>query len=101
MEVFVQVVELGGFSAAARACGMTPSAVSKLVARLEVRLGVRLINRSTRQLQLTPEGAAFYERGVRILVDMDAAEREVAAGSAPRGRLRVNANVPFGLHYLL
>lgn len=101
MEVFVRAVELGGFSAAARAFRMTPSAVSKLVARLEGRLGVRLINRSTRKLQLTPEGAAFYDRGVRILGDMDAAEREAAAGSAPRGRLRVNANIPFGMHFLL
>ena len=64
MEVFVRVVELGGFSAAARACRMTPSAVSKLVARLETRLGTRLVNRSTRKLQLTPEGCAFYERSV-------------------------------------
>ncbi len=59
MEVFVRVVELGGFSAAARACRMTPSAVSKLIARLEARLGTRLVNRSTRKLQLTPEGGRF------------------------------------------
>ena len=56
MEVFVQVVERGGFSAAARALGMTPSAVSKLVARLESRLAVQLVHRSTRKLTLTPEG---------------------------------------------
>src|SRR5882757_1883004 len=101
IEVFVRAVELGGFSAAARGFRMTPSAVSKLVARLEGRLGVRLINRSTRRLELTAEGAAFYERGVRILDDMDTAEREAAAGATPRGRLRVNVNVPFGTHYLL
>lgn len=101
LEVFVRVIELGGFSAAARACGMTPSAVSKLVARLEQRLGTRLVNRSTRQLQLTPEGCAFYERGVRILADLDEAERCASADVAPRGRLRVNANVPFGHHFLL
>lgn len=101
LEVFVQVIELGGFSAAARACGMTPSAVSKLVARLEQRLGTRLVNRSTRQLQLTPEGCAFYERGVRILADLAEAERCASAHSAPRGRLRVSANVPFGHHFLL
>jgi DNA-binding transcriptional LysR family regulator len=80
---------------------MTPSAVSKLVARLEARLGARLLSRSTRKLQLTPEGQAFYERSVRILADLEEAEREAAAGTAPRGRVRVNANVPFGLHYLL
>jgi DNA-binding transcriptional LysR family regulator len=101
IEVFVRVVDLGGFSSAARAFSMTPSAVSKLVARLESRLGTRLLNRSTRKLQLTAEGAAFYERGLRILEDMAAAEREVAAGAKPQGRLRVNSNVPFGLHYLL
>ncbi|GAB2190216.1 LysR substrate-binding domain-containing protein [Sessilibacter sp. MAH1] len=101
LEVFVRVIELGGFSAAARACGMTPSAVSKLVARLEQRLGTRLINRSTRQLQLTAEGCAFYERGVRILADLEEAERCASEHTAPRGRLRVNANVPFGHHFLL
>jgi DNA-binding transcriptional LysR family regulator len=80
---------------------MTPSAVSKLVTRLEQRLGVRLVNRSTRQFQLTPEGCAFYERGVRILADLDEAERCASEHTAPRGRLRVNANVPFGHHFLL
>ncbi len=101
MEVFVHVVERGSFSAAARALRMTPSAVSKLVARLEARLGARLLNRSTRSAQLTPEGKAFFERSVRILGDIDAAEREVSAEAAPRGRLRVNANVPFGRRFLL
>src|SRR5690554_4800482 len=101
MEVFVRVVELGGFSAAARVFRMTPSAVSKLIARLEARLGARLVNRSTRKLQLTPEGCEFYERAVGVLADLDEAEKAVAAGSAPRGRLRVNSNVPFGLHCLL
>ena len=101
MEVFARVVELGGFSSAARAFRMTPSAVSKLVARLEGRLGARLVNRSTRRLQLTPEGEAFHQRCLRILADIDEAEREAAEGAAPRGRVRVNANVPFGLHHLL
>jgi DNA-binding transcriptional LysR family regulator len=101
MEVFARVVELGGFSLAAKALGMTPSAVSKLIARLEVRLGTRLVNRSTRRLQLTPEGEAFYQRSVCILADIGEAEREAAAGAAARGRLRVNTNIPFGQHYLL
>src|SRR5712671_3822831 len=65
MEVFVRAIELGGFSPAARALRMTPSAVSKLVARLERRLGARLINRSTRKLLLTAEGQAFLERAPR------------------------------------
>lgn len=101
MEVFTRVVELGGFSAAARALHMTPSAVSKLIARLEARLGARLFNRSTRRLQLTPEGTAFHERAVRVLADIEAAEREAAAGAVPRGLLRVNSSVPIGTHYLL
>ena len=63
IEVFVRVVEAGSFSAAARALRMTPSAVSKLIARLEARLGARLVSRSTRKLQLTPEGSAFYDSG--------------------------------------
>ncbi|QND68067.1 LysR family transcriptional regulator [Mesorhizobium loti] len=101
IEVFVRVVEAGSFSAAARELRMTPSAVSKLIARLEARLGARLVSRSTRKLQLTPEGTAFYESGLRILADMAAAEQEAAAGAAPRGRLRVNSYVPFGVHRLI
>ena len=101
MEVFVRVIELGGFSAAARAVGMTPSAVSKLVARLEQRLGARLVNRSTRKLQLTPEGCVFYERGTRILADMEEAEGCASRHGAPQGRLRVSTNVPFAHHFLL
>ncbi len=95
MDVFVRVVELCGFSPAARALRLSPSAVSKLIARLETRLGARLFNRSTRKLALTAEGNIFYERCVRILADVDSAEREAAAGAAPRGRLRVNCNTAF------
>ncbi|MCR6502036.1 LysR family transcriptional regulator [Shinella sp. CPCC 101442] len=101
MAVFVRAVELGGFSAAARECGMTPSAVSKLVQRLEERLGVRLINRSTRQLQLTPEGCAFHERAASILADIDDAERQAAAGDTPAGRVRLNASASFATHVLM
>lgn len=101
MEVFSAVVERGGFSAAAKLFGMTPSAVSKLVTRLEARLGARLINRSTRKLQLTAEGQAFHQRCLTILSDIAEAECEAAAGRAPRGRVRVNANVAFGNHVLL
>ncbi|VVE86782.1 LysR family transcriptional regulator [Pandoraea bronchicola] len=101
MEVFARVVALGGFSAAARTLHMTPSAVSKLIARLESRLGTRLFNRSTRRLQLTPEGTSFHERALRVLADIEAAEREAAAGAVPRGLLRVNSSVPIGSIYLL
>ena len=101
MAVFVRAVELGAFSAAAREFSMTPSAVSKLVQRLEERLGVRLVNRSTRQLQLTPEGCAFYERAARILADIDEAERQATAGDTPSGRVRLNASASFATHVLM
>lgn len=99
MAAFVRSVELGGFSAAARELGITPSALSKLVTRLEDRLGVRLINRTTRRLHLTPEGEAFFERSRRILAEIDEAEAEISRfGERPRGRLRLHTGVAFGLH---
>jgi len=101
MEVFVRVVSLGGFSAAAREFRLTPSGVSKLVSRLESRLGSRLVNRSTRKLQLTAEGEAFYQRATRILSDMEEAEREAAGGAAPRGHLRINTNIPVGMRLIV
>jgi DNA-binding transcriptional LysR family regulator len=101
MEVFVQVRDRGGFSAAARALGMTPSAVSKLVGRLEARLGTQLVRRSTRQLQLTAEGEQFYQRSARVLADIDEAERCAAIAAAPRGRVVVNTSMAFGMHVLV
>lgn len=100
MEVFVQVVEQGGFSAAARYLRMTPSAVSKLVARMETRLGTRLVNRSTRKLLLTPEGRTFYERSVRIIADIEEAERSAANLDDPRGLIRINTSAAYGTHVL-
>jgi len=100
MEVFVRVMDLGGFSAAARACRMTPSAVSKLIARLEARLGTRLINRSTRALRLTAEGAAFYERSIRILADLAEAERLASSAEKISGPIRLNTNASFHAHIL-
>lgn len=100
MEVFVRVVDLGGFTAAARACRMTPSAVSKLIARLEARLGARLFNRSTRALRLTAEGGAFYERSVRVLADLDEAERLASSAEKISGRIRLNTNASFHTHIL-
>jgi len=101
MSVFVKVVERGGYSAAARACAITPSAVSKLMTRLESRLGARLLNRSTRKQLLTPEGMAFYERSVAILADLDEAEREASASSAPQGVVRISCNVGIGRQLFL
>ena len=101
MQAFVEVLERGSFAAAARALGMTPSAISKLIARLEARLGATLVHRSTRRLQPTAEGRQFHQASVRVLADMDEAERGVCAGAAPRGRVRINTSLAFATHLLL
>lgn len=94
---FVKVVEARSFTAAAKQLGMTPSGVSRTVARLESRLGVRLLNRTTRNVTLTESGGAFYDRCVKILADVDDAEREMAtARKTPQGRLRADAPTVLG-----
>ncbi|RIX40322.1 MAG: LysR family transcriptional regulator [Rhodocyclales bacterium GT-UBC] len=101
MLAFVRTVETGGFTAAARDMGLTPSALSKLVGRLEDRLGVRLLTRSTRRQQMTAEGEAFFNRVRPILAAIDEAEAEVAeAGRHPRGLLRLHCGSAFGMHQL-
>ena len=101
LTVFVRAVEAGGFSAAAPSLELTPSAVSKIVTRLEDRLGVRLLNRTTRSLSLTAEGDAFFARAQRILAEIDEAEREVGrARHVPQGVLRMQVSVALGLHQL-
>ncbi|KFA92489.1 LysR family transcriptional regulator [Archangium violaceum] len=100
LEVFLRVVQEGGFSAAARSVGLTPSAVSKLITRLEKRLGARLFMRTTRALSLTEEGEAYYRAGQRILQELNDAEQATAPG-AVRGRLRVNASLPFGSQFVV
>ncbi|MDP9835757.1 DNA-binding transcriptional LysR family regulator [Neorhizobium huautlense] len=103
MEVFVLAAELKSFSAAGRRLKLSPSAVSKLVTRLEDRLGTRLVVRSTRLLQLTPEGETYLARASRILAEIADTEEMVAGGGRlrPRGPLSVNASVGFGEHYIL
>lgn len=96
MAVFLAVVDEGDFSAAARRLRMTPSAVSKIVGRLEARLGVRLLQRSTRSISLTAEGHAFAESTRRILSDMEEAELAIQPDAEPRGRLRVSLPSAFG-----
>jgi len=94
IRVFTQVVELGGFTRAAAKLQLTPSGVSRIVTRLEERLGARLLNRTTRSLSLTDDGAEYYERCSRILADLDEANAKLAkASQAPRGRLRVDVPV--------
>ena len=101
MRVLVRSVELGGFSAAARDLDLTPSALSKLVTRLEDRLGVRLMNRTTRKLALTAEGEAYFASAKRILADIEEAETEVTQFSgSPKGLLRINVGFAFGMHQL-
>ncbi|MGE8064554.1 LysR family transcriptional regulator [Pseudomonas sp. NPDC089569] len=101
MEVFTRVVNAGTFSEAARQLDMSPSAVSKLISRMEVRLGARLLHRSTRRLELTAEGERFNSECLRILELIDSAERDIGNVSKPSGLIQVNANLPFGLHCLL
>jgi DNA-binding transcriptional LysR family regulator len=99
IEVFVRVVETGSFSAAAEALRLSPSAVSKIVARIEARLGLPLAIRSTRTLRLTAEGEDYFLRGKQILADVDSLERGVRESAGQiAGTLRVSCNVPFGLH---
>jgi DNA-binding transcriptional LysR family regulator len=91
LELFAAVASEGSFSAAGRKLGLTPSAVSRTVDRIEARLGVRLLLRSTRALALTAEGQAYLGAARRILADLDDAEQAIADQGAPRGRLRISA----------
>jgi len=101
MEVFVAIVDAGSFSAAARAFSLSPSAVSKLVTRLERRLGVQLVVRSTRSFRLTSEGADFYETSRAIVQEIVEAEAKIArTAEAVGGLLKVSTNLPFGMHVL-
>lgn len=96
MALFAAVANEGSFSAAGRILGLTPSAVSRTVDRIEARLGVRLLLRSTRALSLTAEGQAYLQAARRILADLDDAEQQIADQGAPRGRLRVSAALSHG-----
>jgi DNA-binding transcriptional LysR family regulator len=96
MEIFVTAVREGSLSAAARRLDLTPSAVSRALARIEARLGTRLITRTTRRLVLTPEGDAYLHAAQRILADIAEVEEELADQAAPRGRLRVSAALAHG-----
>jgi len=102
INVFVHVAEAKSFTTAAEQVGLSRSAVGKSVARLEDRLGVRLLQRTTRSVSLTGEGAAFHDRCVRILADLDEAEMSMLShAQAPRGVLRLELPVSFGrLHVL-
>jgi DNA-binding transcriptional LysR family regulator len=98
---FHAVVKHSSFAKAAEELSLSPSGVSRIVTRLEERLGVRLVQRTTRSLSLTEAGTAFYARASQILADLMDAEAEVQKATAlPRGNLRMTASVSFGRHYI-
>ena len=95
MQAFARVVETGSFTKAAQSLHMSRTTVTQLVQQLEARLRVRLLNRTTRQVNLSADGAAYYERVVRLLADIDDAETSLSgAAVTPRGRLRVDVPAP-------
>jgi DNA-binding transcriptional LysR family regulator len=97
MEFFVLVARHGSLAAAARALDLTPPAATKRLAQLEARLGVRLVNRTTRRISLTGEGETYLAHATRILASIQEMEDAVAGGrAAPKGLLRVNATLGFG-----
>ena len=101
MAVFARVVGAGSLSAAARELGLSPAMVSRRLAALESRLGVRLINRTTRSLHLTDDGATYYEACARVLSDIEEADATVSAGRVePRGPLRVALPASFGHQHI-
>ena len=101
MALFQLVAARGSLSAAARELGVSTSAVSKRLARLEQQLGVRLLHRTTRRLSLTDEGELYLQGAARILAEIDDLEQRVAKRRvAPQGLLRVNASFGFGRRHV-
>jgi DNA-binding transcriptional LysR family regulator len=100
IQTFLEVVESGSLTLAAERLHLTRSAVGKALARLEARLGVRLLQRTTRSQSLTEEGQAYYEHCLRARAELEAAESGLENGRrAPRGRLRASLPLAFGHHY--
>lgn len=100
--VFMAVADAGSFAAGARVSGLTRSAAGKAVSRLEDRLGVRLLNRTTRALSLTDEGRSFHAHGLRVIDAVDQAEASVSAPTGvPRGILRLSAPHALGQRVLM
>lgn len=102
MHAFARVVETRSFTKAAETLHMSKTSVTQLVQQLEARLRVKLLNRTTRKVNVTADGAAYYERVVRLLADMDDAETSLSSASAsPRGRLRVDVPSPLARFILV
>ena len=96
MRTFVRVVEAGSFTKAAETLGMSRTTVTQLVQQLEAHLRIKLLNRTTRKVNVTTDGAAYYERVVRLLAELDDIENNLPGASvAPRGLLRVDVPSPF------
>lgn len=101
LSFFTLVIKSGTLSAAAQEMGLTPPSVSKRLASLERRLGVRLLHRTTRRLSLTPEGEIYVGEGARVLAEMDELERRVAGAKAvPRGQIKLSATLGFGRRHI-
>lgn len=95
LQAFARVVEAGSFTKAAQTLHMSKTTVTQLVQQLEARLRVKLLNRTTRQVKITPDGAAYYERVVRLLADLEDADTSLSSALAsPKGRLRVDVPSP-------
>jgi DNA-binding transcriptional LysR family regulator len=101
LEVFRVVVDAGSFSAAGRCLGLAPSSVGRIIDRIEGRLGVRLLLRTTRSLTLTAEGAAYLSAARRILADLRETEQAISDQSLPQGRLRVSTSILYGRMFLV
>lgn len=102
MQAFVRVVETGSFTKAAATLGMSKTTATQLIQQLEARLRVRLLHRTTRKVNPTADGAAYYERAIRLLADLDDAESSLAEASAsPRGKLRVDVPSPLARMILI
>lgn len=102
MQAFARVVETGSFTKAAETLHMSKTSVTQLVQQLEARLRVQLLNRTTRKVNVTVDGAAYYERVIKLLADMDDAETSLSNASVlPRGRLRVDVPSPFARMILI
>ncbi len=102
LQVFARVVEAGSFTKAAQTLHMSKTTVTQLVQQLEARLRVKLLNRTTRQVKVTADGAAYYKRVAQLLADLEDADSSVSSASAePKGRLRVDVPSPLARMLLM
>ncbi|MEN3278324.1 MAG: LysR family transcriptional regulator, transcriptional activator for dmlA [Massilia sp.] len=101
LSFFALVVKHGSLAGAAQSLGITPPAVSKRLAAMEARLRVRLLNRTTRRMSLTPEGETYLAEGERLVAELEALERKISGGSVvPQGLLRISATLGFGRRHI-